>query len=136
MGRIAKQMGAVSKLPSSDSDGDGMEEVVEIVEMLNGCKVKHVVSVAPFTVEGERRLSPVWVDDDSVSFSKEFYLILVEDILKQCRTPGGCHSILVQATQTVDRRKIIAKLLIHSQYYVNLSYHLQLTMPQKYLHIK
>ena len=90
MGSIAEQMGAVPKLPSSDSDGDGMEkEVVEIPEMLNGCKVKHVVPVAPFTMEGEGRLSPVWVDDDNVSFSKEFYLILVEDFLKQCRTPGG-----------------------------------------------
>ena len=90
MGSIAERMGAVPKLPSSDSDGDGMEkEVVEIPEMLNGCKGKHVVSVAPFTMEGEGRLSPVWVDDDNVSFSKEFYLILVEDFLKQCRTPGG-----------------------------------------------
>ena len=90
MGSIAKQLGGVPKLPSSDSDGDGMEkEMVEIPEMLNVCELKHVVSVAPFTVEGEGRLSPVWVDDDTVSFSKEFYLILIEDFLKQCRTPGG-----------------------------------------------
>lgn len=91
MGSVAtKQMGAVPKLPSSDSDGDGMEkEIVEIPEMLNRCKVKHVVSVAPFAVEGEGCLSPVWVDDDKVSFSKEFYLVLLEDFLKQCKTPGG-----------------------------------------------
>ena len=82
-------MGAVAKVPSPDSV-DGMEkEIVEIPEMLNRCIMKHVVSAAPFTVEGEGRLSPVWVDDDSVSFSKEFYLTLVEDFLKQCRTPGG-----------------------------------------------
>ena len=89
MGNIAQQMGAVAKLPSSESV-DGMEkEVVEIPEMLNRCIMKHVVSAAPFTVEGEGKLSPVWVDDYSVSFSKEFYLTLVEDFLKQCRTPGG-----------------------------------------------
>ena len=83
-------MGAVAKVPCSDSDGDGMEkEIVEIPEMLNRCKSKHVVSAAPFTVEGKGKLSSVWVDDDSVSHSKEFYLTLVEDFLKQCRTPGG-----------------------------------------------
>ena len=82
-------MGAVPKVPSPDSV-DGMEkEIVEIPELLNRCIMKHVVSAAPFTIEGEGKLSPVWVDDDSVSFSKEFYLALVEDFLKQCRTPGG-----------------------------------------------
>ena len=97
MGSIAQQRGAVAKVPSPDSV-DGMEkEIVEIAEMLNRCKSKHMVSAAPFTVEGEGKLSPVWVDDDSVSLSKEFYITLVEDFLKQCRTPGGeqCHVLQV-----------------------------------------
>ena len=82
-------MGAVVKVPSPDSV-DGMEkEIVEIPDLLNRCKAKHVVSAALFTVEGEGKLSPVWVDDDNVSFSKEFYFILLEDFLTQCRTPGG-----------------------------------------------
>ena len=79
---------ATSKLPGPHSNG--MEkEISEIPELLNGCKVKHTVSLAPFWVEGQGRLNDVWVDDDMVSHSKEFYLALLQDFLQECRTPGG-----------------------------------------------
>ena len=79
---------ATSKLPGPHSNG--MEkEISEIPELLNRCKVKHTVSLAPFWVEGRGRLNDVWVDDDMVSHSKEFYLALLQDFLQECRTPGG-----------------------------------------------
>lgn len=69
---------------------NGMEkEITEIPELLNRCKMKHTVSLAPFWVEGQGRLNDVWVDDDMVMHSKEFYLALVQDFFQECRTPGG-----------------------------------------------
>ena len=88
IGRASECDDAVSKLPGPHSNG--MEkEIAEIPELLNSCKVKHTVSLAPFWVEGCRRLNDVWVDDDTVTHSKEFYLALLQDFLQECKTPGG-----------------------------------------------
>ena len=77
----------VPKLESSY--GGKEEEVLAIAERVCSDRYKEMASLAPFPVRGLGKPVGVWVDDEKVSHSKEFYLTLMEDFLKQCKTPAG-----------------------------------------------
>jgi hypothetical protein len=65
------------------------EEVLAIAEHVCGDRYKEMASLAPFPVRGSGKPVGVWVDDEKVLHSKEFYLTLMEDFLKQCKTPAA-----------------------------------------------
>ena len=83
-------LGSVRAVPKLETDlGGREEEVLAVSELLARTRYKELTSLVPFPVKGPGELVKVWVDDEKVSHSKEFYLTLMEDFMKQCRTPAG-----------------------------------------------
>ena len=85
-------LGHVRTVPKLETILGGREdEVLAVVELLARARYKELTSLVPFPVKGPGELVKVWVDDEKVSHSKEFYLTLMEDFMKQCRTPAGVY---------------------------------------------
>ena len=81
---------SVRAVPKLETDlGGREEEVLAVSELLARARYKELTSLVPFPVKGPGELVKVWVDDEKVSHSKEFYLSLMEDFMKQCKTPAG-----------------------------------------------
>ena len=83
-------LGSVRAVPKLETvHGGSKEEVLAVSELLAQARYKELTSMVSYSVKGPGKLVKVWVDDEKVSHSKEFYLTLMEDFMKQCRTPAG-----------------------------------------------
>ena len=77
---------------SSDNDYEGLDkEIFDQLKLLDKVRAKHPISLVDFKVKGSGKLCPVWIDDEDYPHSRDFYLTIIEDFLKQCHTPGGMH---------------------------------------------
>jgi hypothetical protein len=77
----------ISKLESFH--GGREKEIEGITELLAKDRYKELVSMTSFPVRGSGKVVRMWVDDEKVSHSKEFYITLMTDFLTQCKTPAA-----------------------------------------------
>ena len=110
-------LGSVRAVPKLETDlGGREEEVLAVSELLARARNKELTSQVPFPVKGPGELVKVWVDDEKVSHSKEFYLTLMEDFMKQCRTPAGEYVYIMCCLGDIVYFKLVLTLNVEVVY--------------------
>ena len=79
-----------------DNEYEGVnKEISKMLELLQSDPTKCTNPVVDFSVRGTGDLVPVWfIDhDNEYVLSRDFYLTLIEDFLRQSKTPGGTNRL-------------------------------------------